>query len=501
MRGRTSSRRLAVQAIGLLSSLAVIASGCSASSDPGDKAGGVGEPAVLRIAGGGAPYRPALDEFIQRVGEVSGGQLRIDVVASPPGSELDAIAYVAAGKSELTAVGYRGFDGLGAGFRALLAPMLVDSAALEDAVLRSNIASTILADADAVGVVGVAIVPGRGPMKPFATQHPLVSLADWHGITFETYSSESQAAAVRALGGFATDASSPARDDGLKSGAIQGFSTGILAYTVNASEKLAPYVTTNVNLWPGMQVLIGNAAAIGRLSEKDRSWLRDAARDVLGSSMVREDDAQLAVLCKAGAQLSSASDAEIAALRAAVAPVYSELEQNAETKSIIDRITALKQSTPANAPPAIPAGCGPKATGKPETNALNGTWTTAHLTESEFVKAFLAAGFSEEDSHQAFRGMGTGAASYGTISVVFDHGDFTEFQAGDGGTPVVENRAVYVDDGDGTVRLTTDGTEIYSYQIQGDRLRLHLESATCPGGCGPPIGPTLYGSFPFTGSN
>ncbi len=487
------------RAICLVAAAVVLATGCSPSTGAGDKAGGIGEPVVLTIAGGGAPYKPSLDEFIQKVSDLSGGKLRIDVVASPPGSELSAVAYIAAGKADLTTVGYRGFDGLGAGFRALLAPMLIDSPALEDAVLRSDIPATILADTASAGVIGLAILPGQGPMKPFATKHPLVALADWHAATFETYDSDTQAATIEALGGVPTDSSSPARDDGLRSGAIQGFSTGLNAYGINASEQLAPYVTINVNLWPGMQVLIGNPAVVARLSDTERGWLQQAARDVLSSSMVREDAGQLATLCQAGAQLSSASDVEIAALRAAVAPVYSQLEQNAETKLVIARVNSLKPSTLTDTPPAIPAGCGPKATGELPTDALSGTWTTAQLTQAEWVKAFITAGFSEKDAH--LYAPVSGVDHYGQEILTFDHGHFTEQESVDGHDPVVANQGTYKVGPDGTFDLITGNIETYGYVVSGTTLSLHLVHVVCSGDCGPPIGPTLYGSFPFTRSN
>ncbi len=67
----------------------------------------------------------------------------------------------------------------------------------------------------------------------------------------------------------------------------------------------------------------------------------------------------------------------LAALRDAFAPVYSTLEQNAQTKGFIDLIEQLKASTEAESALAIPAGCTGKA---PEpavsgaTAALNGIY-------------------------------------------------------------------------------------------------------------------------------
>jgi hypothetical protein len=92
-----------------------------------------------------------------------------------------------------------------------------------------------------------------------------------------------------------------------------------------------------------------------------------------------------------GARVATASPADLAALRSAFAPVYASLEQDPQTKAFIQRIQALKQSTPAAAPLAIPAGCTGKAPERPAQRsgtvpaALNGTYRYV-LTKEEARK-------------------------------------------------------------------------------------------------------------------
>lgn len=128
---------------------------------------------------------------------------------------------------------------------------------------------------------------------------------------------------------------------------------------------------------------------------------------------------------------------------------------------------------------------------------LAGTWTTAKVTQSEWVKAFIAAGFSEKDAHQNFNGLGGGAEQYGQIILTFDNGRFTELQSGDGHEPVIGNKANYTVGTGGTFDLVTTG-ETFGYVVSGDTLQLHFVTADCSPNCGPPVGPTLYTSFPFT---
>lgn len=131
----------------------------------------------------------------------------------------------------------------------------------------------------------------------------------------------------------------------------------------------------------------------------------------------------------------------------------------------------------------------------PGDDPLAGTWMTDKITVSQWVKAFIAAGFSEKDAHQYPPG---GAEQYAQVIFTFDHGTFTEQQSGDGHDPVVANRATYKLGTAGTVDFVTDVVETYGYVLNGETLKLHFVKATCPGDCGPPVGPTLYGSFPFT---
>jgi len=161
----------------------------------------------------------------------------------------------------------------------------------------------------------------------------------------------------------------------------------------------------------------------------------------------------------------------------------------------------LKSSTTAEPGLTIPSGCTELAAGGPATDPLSGTWATARVSQSEWVKAFIAAGFSEVDAHQLFNGLGTGAEQYAQDFLTFDHGHFTEHQSGDGHELTGGNQGTYKVGPDGTFDLITDVVETYAYVVTGDTLTLHLVKAVCPGDCGPPIGATLYGSFPFTRSN
>ena len=433
----------------------------------GDKAGGAGEPVILRMADTGSSltsnlsYVPAVEAFVQRVTELSAGHLRIDMADTPgnsaPDAEQQVVRDVAAGKADLTYVGARAFDTLNVtSFQALQAPMLIDSYALQDAVIKSAMPGQMLDGLKTLGLSGLGMV-GGGILKPLA-KRPLLSLADWHGITFQAYRSQVGADAIRALGATPTDTLA-GLNAGLDDGSIQGYARSLLTYELNGNEVRAPFVTANVNLWPNIIVLIANPASLARLTDDQRGWLRQAAADAAAGSrnLVDREDQILSVVCGLGAHAAhaaNASDADLAALRKAFDPVYAGLERDPQTKSFIEQIETLKQSLPVSAPLSIPAGCSAAAPSigpsiAPPSDPLAGRWTTAKLTESEMVRAFVAAGGPEKEGHAGF----ADGRHYDVITMLFESGLFVELESGDGKPNEVGYNAHYDVADDGTLTI------------------------------------------------
>ena len=94
-----------------------------------------------------------------------------------------------------------------------------------------------------------------------------------------------------------------------------------------------------------------NAKVLKDLSEAERQLLRDAAAGTRkwadDSLPAIADDA--AKFCQDGGTIVTATDAEVAAFKAAAAPVYAQLERDPGTKALIAKIRALASSEPAAA--------------------------------------------------------------------------------------------------------------------------------------------------------
>jgi TRAP-type C4-dicarboxylate transport system substrate-binding protein len=386
MRLMSGRARLATVALAVIA--VVVAGGCGGGGGTGDKAGGSGEPVVLRMANayGDLQTAPVVEQFVLQVKARSGGNLRIQVTSRwgdyADDAEQQVVGAVAAGKADLGWAGARVFDTMGVpSFQALQAPMLIDSYALEQAVAASDLPGQMLQGLDKVGVRGLGVLPDS-LRKPIAVKHPVLGLGDWRGITFGTLKSAGQAQAIRSLGATPMEVFRRSRNEALLDGRLQGLEMDLFVYEHGGPVQPAPYVTANVTLWPQMDVLFANPSRLGALTGQQRGWLQQAAQDAAGHAAALADrDAQsLKNACRSGARFATASPADLAALRGAFAPVYASLERDPQTKAFIERIQALKRSAPAGAPLAIPAGCTGKAPEQPAAHAgtvpadLNGTY-------------------------------------------------------------------------------------------------------------------------------
>jgi TRAP-type transport system periplasmic protein len=372
-----------IAAIGLIPATVILASACGSGVGGANKAGGVNQPVVLRMAdiNAGLSGTPEMQYFAQRVSDLSRGEMSIRITYKVGGLAMNAeqqvVKDVADGSFDVGFTGTSVFDTLGVtSFQALSAPMLIDNYPLENAVIRSSLPARMMTGLAKLNVTGLAVL-GDGMRRPIGVRHPILSLADWRGITFGTYLSKAQQAAISALGakpgpGFAT-----ARDQAIASGALQGYDLNLVLYMVNLYEQAAPYITANVNLWPRTLALFGNPGRLARLSDSQRRLVYRAAADTAAQStgLIQDESQTVSDVCQEGARLANASAADLQALRQRFAPVYAALEADPQTKAMIEQITALKKATPAGPPLAVPAAC----TGRAPVQPAAGTTVTAKL--------------------------------------------------------------------------------------------------------------------------
>ena len=364
--------------------------GCASSAV--DKAGGTGQTkvVVLTVATGVGSWE--LDAFTTDVARLSRGSLKVDVESGWRRGqnmfETGLIRDVQAGKADLGVVGSRAWDFVGVkSFQALSTPLLIDSYALQERVLRSPLAAEMLAGLKPLGLVGLGVMPGQ-LRYPFGIKRPLLGPASYRGLTIGVQQSEVAAEAFAALGA--------AKVDYFPSGgSVAGFG-GI----ENGIDNLprAAYLTGNAVLWARPLVVFANAKAFARLTAEQRSVLRRAAADTSSEGTLELQNQQYGagVLCRSGrTRFVDATPPEIAALSAAMRPVIRDLERDAQTRGFIARIEGMRAGVAGQR--ALTCSLSPVAV-KP--GPLDGVYefavtpkemTAAHADPSEIIAENLGA--------------------------------------------------------------------------------------------------------------
>jgi TRAP-type transport system periplasmic protein len=392
----------------LLAVMAVLA-GCTG---PGvDKAGGTRarQPVVLTLANF-IGESAELDGFAGEVRRLSAGTIRIDIRSRwRPGqvdSENGLIGDVSAGKADLGVAGSRAWDSAGvSSFRALSAPLLITSYALQDRVLRSPMTGQMLRGLRPLGLAGIGVLPG--PLrKPLGIARPLLRPSDYAGLRIGVQQSRVADATMRALG--ATPVWFPATRAMTGLDGIEEQISSIQGYQY---DKVGRYLTANVSLWPRPLVLFANGKTWAALTPAQRRILSQAVTgdQAAETNVARGNErGDAAILCRRGLlRFLTASPADLAALRRAVQPVVHQLQRDPQTGRFIRQIEAMGKGVAAEAAP----GCGHTARPAGKAGPLDGVWQ--FTTTAADLRAL--PGVSQGDIVPE---------NYGTYTFVIDRGRF-----------------------------------------------------------------------------
>jgi TRAP-type C4-dicarboxylate transport system substrate-binding protein len=399
-------RTLVVSAVA--AALVVAATACGGAG--ADKSGGRsdGRPVVLTLAEHDADYGGP--EFASLVEARSHGQIRIRVRDWWRKDRVDfegrTVADVRDGTVQLGIVGARVWDTLGVrAFQALLAPFLVDSLDLEERVLEGPIGARMLSGVTSSGVVGIATLPG--PLaRPFGYARPLVGRADYVGARLGLRPGRVEEATFRSLGANTRTYLSLSRAS--REGAALNLWVIPPAYRGKT-------LVSNLVFWPRPMTIVMNRRAFEALTPSQRQLLFDAGREAVERRPAevdrREQDA-LAMICQdAFASLVRLPEEDVAALHAAVRPVYGELSRDPTTRKLIGEIRALRASGGTSvdsiACPLAAATSAPELEGVWRSSVSRAELLAAGASPAEATTYRGSASLSLKHGHWIFRGEHT----------------------------------------------------------------------------------------------
>ena len=148
------------------------------------------------------------------------------------------------------------------------------------------------------------------------------------------------------------------------------------------------------------KVLIANGSAFEKLSEEQRTVLRNAAAAIQEKTIAEHpsDVEAAAAWCADGGSIVLASEEQIAAFEAAAQPIFAKIEQDPFNAEMIAAIRELKAKTQSS---AGAGACGPSAETWSEGPLPNGTWSVELSVED-----LVAIGVPQSDT-AGWTGVGT----------------------------------------------------------------------------------------------
>lgn len=439
---RAIANRAQASAVAVL--LAASGAGCAGAGGP-DKAGGQGGVATLEL---GMPDRPgsqgsdSAQRFAREVRQRSGGKLRIRIVWQAhvrasggygPGSDQQVARLVRDGKLDLGLIPARAWDALGVtSLQALQAPFLITSDELSKSVAQSSIAPDMLAGLGRAGVVGLSLLPD-GLRHPVGFDSPLRGPRDYQGRTLRVPLSRVSFELVRALGARPIDLDGAAFQTAVQGGRVTGAESSLELAGSNLP-KLGT-VTANVTFFAKLNTLVSDKDAFDKLSEHQRTTLREAAAATLQHIVTASasEPKAAAAACRGGVRLALATAPELAGLQRDARPVYARLERDAQTRAFIARVRELKARTNVSDAPL------PRCDGQ-SPSETSATPADGAGTNQSVINGVYRYTLDEREMVQAGVDPGDAYQNYGLQTMTLRGGRFTSATRSKVGTSQCEGR-------------------------------------------------------------
>jgi TRAP-type C4-dicarboxylate transport system substrate-binding protein len=391
----------------------------------------------------------AIEEFARQADELSNGLISIEPVwraagdPSPDDWDQAVARMVLSGELDMGLIPTAAWDTEGVTtLRALNTPFLVDSDELVEQVVTTDLADDLLGGLDDVGITGLALLP-EGLRHVFAFGEPLVSPSDFAGATIRAPRSDTVYALFEALGATVDDPNGSDFDAAVADGSIAGAESSFARAAGLPGERLT--ATGNLTLFPKVNALVVNRAVFDALSDDQQAVLRDAAERTVSFGLAdTTTDAQLAQeYCETVGGVVLASEADVAAFAEAAQPLVDQLEQDATTQALIDRIRALKDEV---APAPAVAACESNKPVAPPDVAPDGSEQIPEATYTRVVtrEASLARGLDPVIVDELL-----GPDGENVIVLEIADGRWTQYETPDNGQLRVGDLGTYSYDSDG----------------------------------------------------
>ncbi|MBM7505931.1 hypothetical protein ACFPER_02365 [Agromyces aurantiacus] len=453
--------------------VAVVLAGCG-QGGPVSKAGPGAVPQTIVIGLGDSPGRPVSDDaerLADLIAEYSEGALVPEIrwnahtarVAAASGEVYPVVGdMVVDGAVDLALTPDFVWIERGAmGLAAVKTPFLITEQATMDAVATGDLGDGMLGELDALGVVGLALLP-ESLRHPIGFADPFLEVADFDGATVRSLDPTGRDL-VEAFGGTPSKLANEEFALAVAEGRAQGADS---SYAQIGSVPRGGTFTGDVTWYAKFNTAVANAdwfdGLAPALQEAVRRAADDTVRSVVESNPTEAESA--ATFCAAAGSIAHAGREAVAAFEAAARPVRERLEADPVTREAIAAIEALQRGVE----PAGPVAPCELATDDQADAAAGVDAETAAFPEGTYravldADDFLAAGVDESTAYE----------HAGVWSLTFEDGTWVD--------PGCPGSTYRVRDGRVTVRLgpvgescgTAAGAMLFSaeWTFDGETLR------------------------------
>jgi hypothetical protein len=287
-------------------------------------------------------------------------------------------------------------------------------------VVTDAVAELMLADLGEIGVTGLALVP-EAMRHVFSYGEPLLTPADFEGITIRTPTSETAFALFEALGALPDDFGGIGGGElsaAIADGRVDAMESSFGGFI---SDSPASRTAANVVPYPKANTLVVNSEVLGGLTGEQQEALLRAATETRDWAVTNnlDDVSRAATYCSDGGTIVTASPSDLAALQRAAQPVYADLERDPATARTIERIRELANAA-GPGEPVTPCGAAAVATTSPATptDAAAAVFPNGVFRAERSVDDLLAAGV---DQLNAFDHDGTWTLTFDDGRVIIDN--------------------------------------------------------------------------------
>ena len=355
--------------------VALAAGACSGGTEAAPSSSpSSGPDVVLRVATNDGPDTPtgaAILAFARTVDDLSDGEIRVEPAWEAAGADPDdwdqaVAATVTSGENALGLIPTRAFDVLGVhSLQALQTPFLLTSSARVDAVVRSKLADDLMQGLDGVGLTGLGLFP-EDLRRLFAYGEPFTRPAQLDGRGIRAPRSDMTAAVLGSVGARVDDPSGDDWTAAVEAGELAGVESSLAGMAGLVGDH-PTVTTTNLVLFPKVNVLVVHRETFEDLTEDHRVLLRQAVQVTAGEpGLVPSERDSAEAFCGAGGRIVAGRPADVAAFEDAMSdtvPPHEPAATRELARAVGDLVEGLPEheAVPPCRQPSGAAGASPSA--------------------------------------------------------------------------------------------------------------------------------------------